>query len=70
MIFHREFCVVNRKEAINERMLSLLKQYGLQDRMLDEKMSIPTNCIDYSAVQTIVDKDIVVSKRYLLEAIS
>ena len=70
LIFHREFCVVNRSEAINERMYSLLEQYGLQNRMLDSSLSIPSEIIDYPAVQTKIDKDITVSKQYLHDAIS
>lgn len=70
LIFHREFCVVNRSEAINERMYSLLEQYGLQNRMLDGNLTIPSDTIEYSAVQEKIDKDIMASKQYLLDAIS
>ncbi len=69
LIFHREFCVVNRTEAINERMLSLLKQYGLQNRMLD-KQPIPTEVIDYNKVQKMIDEDIAASRAYLHDALS
>ena len=69
LIFHREFCAVNRTEAINERMYSLLEQYGLQSRMLDSSLSIPSGTIDYPAVQTKVDEDIASSKQYLHDAI-
>lgn len=69
LIFHREFCVVNRTEAINERMYSLLEQYGLQSRMLDSSLSMPSETIDYSTVQTKVDEDIASSKQYLHDAI-
>ncbi len=70
LIFHREFCVVNRTEAINERMYSLLEQYGLQDRMLGNSFSIPSETIDYPIVQTKIDEDIAASKQYLHDAIS
>lgn len=66
LIFHREFCVVNRSEAINERMYSLLEQYGLQKRMLDSSMSIPDEPINYSAVQEKIIKDIMASEQYLV----
>lgn len=69
LIFHREFCVVYRTEAINERMYSLLEQYGLQSRMLDSSLSMPSETIDYSTVQTKVDEDIAFSKQYLHDAI-
>lgn len=34
IIFHKEFCVVKRKENINTRMIDLLKEVGLEDRMV------------------------------------
>lgn len=70
LIFHREFCVVNRTEAINERMLSLLEQYGLQNRMLGSDQNIPTEMIDYNIVQSKIDEDIATSKAYLHDALS
>jgi hypothetical protein len=70
LIFHREFCVVNRTEAINERMLSLLEQYGLQNRMLGSDQTIPTEMIDYNIVQSKIDEDIAASKAYLHDALS
>ena len=70
LILHREFCVVNRTEAINERMYSLLEQYGLQNRMLDGSLCIPSGTIDYPKVQIKIDEDIFASKQYLHDAIS
>ena len=31
-----KFCVVNRADAINERMKSILEDYGLSDRLVSE----------------------------------
>lgn len=70
LIFHREFCVIYRTEAINERMYSLLEQYGLLDRMLDGNLTIPTTPIKYFVVQKKIDEDIAFSKQYLNNAIS
>lgn len=69
LIFHREFCVVNRSEAINERMLSLLEQYGLQDRLITNKIENLSASIDYSKVQPEIERDIEASKQYLRDAI-
>ena len=69
LIFQREFCVVNRSEAINERMLSLLKQYGLQDRLVADNIDSLLTLIDYSKVQSKIERDIEVSKQYLRDII-
>ena len=70
LIFHREFCVVNRAEAINERMFSLLKEFALQDRVLDNDINIPTEPVDYREVQLKLDEFIAASKQYLHDALS
>lgn len=69
LIFHREFCVVNRSEAINERMLSLLEQYGLQDRLITDIAKCQLSSIDYTMVQPKIEQDIEASKQYLRDAI-
>lgn len=69
LIFHREFCVVNRSEAINERMLSLLEQYGLQDRLVTDNLENLSASIDYSNIQPKIERDIQAAKRYLSDAI-
>ena len=68
LIFHREFCVVNRSEAINERMLSLLEQYGLQDRLITDIAKGLLSSIDYSKVQPKIERDIDSSKLFLQNA--
>lgn len=65
LIFHREFCVVNRSEAINERMLSLLEQYGLQDRLVTDNLERLSTSINYGKVQPKIEQDIDASKLYL-----
>ena len=69
LIFQREFCVVNRSEAINERMLSLLKQYGQQDRLVADNIDSLLTLIDYSKVQSKIERDIEASKQYLRDTI-
>lgn len=70
IIYHREFCVVNRNEAINERMLSLLEQYGLQDRLVTGTDVLPLlSSIDYYVVQRVLDDDIIRSKHFLQSSI-
>lgn len=69
LIFQREFCVVNRSEAINERMLCLLKQYGQQDRLVADNIDSLLTLIDYSKVQSKIERDIEASKQYLRDTI-
>jgi hypothetical protein len=69
LIFHREFCVVNRSEAINERMLSLLVQYGLQDRLVTDNLERLSTSIDYGNVQPKIVQDIEASKLYLQDTL-
>lgn len=69
LIFHQDFCVVNRSEAINERMLSLLEQYGLQDKLVTDNLERLSTPIDYSKVQSKIEQDIEDSKQYLRNAI-
>ena len=61
--------MVNRSEAINERMLSLLEQYGLQDRLIIENRADQPSEIDYMRVQQKIEDDIIASKQYLQDAI-
>lgn len=69
LIFHRDFCVVNRSEAINVRMFSLLEQYGLQDKLVTDNLERLSNPIDYTKVQSKIEQDIEDSKQYLRNAI-
>ena len=63
LIFHKEFFVVGRKEAINSRMADLLESIGLRDRFLSsafewkEAAPIDWNAVDYRLKQQIKDSE-------------
>lgn len=65
LILGKNFCVVNRKEGINERMKSVLTYYGLTDRMVNCFSKSILKCIDYSSVNRQMEKDILFSKEWL-----
>ena len=65
LILGKNFCVVNRKEGINERMKSVLTDYGLTDRMVNCFSKSILKCIDYSSVNRQMKKDILFSKEWL-----
>lgn len=65
LILGKNFCVVNRKEGINERMKSVLTDYGLTDRMVNCFSKSIVKCIDYSSVNRQMKKDILFSKEWL-----
>lgn len=71
ILFHRQFVVFKRKEAINSRMTELLKSLELENHMFDvdsvtEKLSV----IDYASVQKILARKIVKSKEYIMDVCS
>lgn len=65
LIFEKEFCVVNRSEAINERMKSLLADFGLENRLVSNDKELPSLSIDYSLVKTKIEEFIQESKYFL-----
>ena len=65
LIFQRDFCVVNRSEAINERMKSLLKSYHISERLVTQYADYLLESIDYSEINQIMMKDIDFSKNFL-----
>lgn len=65
LILEKNFCVVNRKEGINERMKSVLTNYGLTDRMVNCFSKSILKRIDYSSVNRQMEKDILFSKEWL-----
>ncbi len=69
MIFRKKFCVVNREEAINERMKSLLATYGMEERLVSTFVPSLLNDIDYQRILPLLEKDIKCSKIFLQEAI-
>ena len=50
LIFERNFCVVNRKEGINERMKSILEDVGLEHRLSSSYSKEMLSYIDYTEV--------------------
>ena len=69
IIFERDFCVINRSEGINERMKSLLSNYGLEERLVAGYTEKLINPIDYQLVRSQVQKDIEYSKEFLNQSL-
>ena len=65
LILGKTFCVVNRKEGINERMKSVLADYDLTDRMTNRFSSEMLKSIDYSVVNRQIEKNVLFSKEWL-----
>lgn len=65
MILERNFCVVNRKEGINERMKSILEDVGLSHRLLNAFSKEMLSCIDYIDVKQKLAMIIDFSKEWL-----
>ena len=69
IIFERDFCVVNRSEKINERMKSLLHDFGLSERQVKTYSFHITNHIDYHNITPVLEKKIISSKLFLSNAL-
>ena len=69
LILEKNFCVVNRKESINERMKSVLADYGLETRMVSQYSSSLVADIDYTNVNKIMHNIIVESQSWVNNAI-
>lgn len=68
IIFHKEFCVVKRKENINTRMIDLLKEVGLEDRMVGSLSELKkTKSLNWDYVDNIIKEDKNRAKKYLNE---
>ena len=65
LIMEKEFCVVNRKERINERMRSVLEDYGLLSRLVAEYPLGGWPSIDYSRVSEMLRDFSSTSKHWL-----
>lgn len=66
LLFHKDFFVLNRQEAINTRMQDLLKQVGLEDRLLQKTEDLErARPIIWNQVDKILQKDIEFSKEFL-----
>lgn len=64
LIFQKDFYVVNRTEGINARMKDLVGDLGLANRLI---CTVPTaiSSVDYTNVETLLEKKIAASKDYL-----
>lgn len=69
IIFEKNFCVVNRSEDINERMKSLLADYGLDERLTYHFSSFMLESIDYSKVNDKNNQIIEESKKWLVRVL-
>lgn len=65
LIMGTNFCVVNRADAINERMKSILEDYGLSDRLVSEYNDALLGKLNVSEVNTCMNKITVASKEWL-----
>ena len=67
--FQKQFYVVrgkkNGKLNLDDRMTSLLRLGGLENRQLSEGNSWDDNVIDYGTVNTKISKEVECSKRFL-----
>lgn len=70
LIFHKDFFIVNRSEAINTRMRDFLQYLGLNSRLISDKAEINTQTIDYTNVTPKLDALIQDSKHFLKTQIS
>ena len=65
LILEKNFCVVNRKDGINERMKSILEDVGLSHRLLDSFTHNQLAQIDYADVHHKISTVIDFSKAWL-----
>lgn len=70
LILERNFCVVNRKDGINERMKSILEDVGLGHRILSAFTSEQLKNIDYTEVNERLSDIIDFSKSWLNKVLS
>ena len=69
IIFEKNFCVVNREEGINERMKSVLNDFGLNERLVTKYDDNLLKEIDYSIFKEKVQSIIEFSKEWIVNAI-
>lgn len=69
IIFKVPFYVIKRKEAINERMESLLTDCGLSDRIVDIKNNISISSINYYETEQPLNKVIITSCSFIHKVI-
>lgn len=69
IIFEKNFCVVNREEEINERMKSVLNDFGLNERLVTKYDDNLLKEIDYSIFKEKVQSITDFSKEWIVNAI-
>lgn len=69
LILEKNFCVVNRKEGINERMKSVLSDFGLEGRMTSKFFEKLLDDIDYNNINKVKNAITNNSKEWLDSAI-
>lgn len=71
VIYHRDFFVVDRKDGLNERMHSLLMQFGLESRCVTENVldKVLSAKISYKTIDSIMHRKISLSKEFLAKAL-
>lgn len=58
LIFHKAFCVIKRQENINTRMIDLLREVGLEDRMVCSVQGLrKAKLINWNQVDNIIKKE-------------
>ena len=60
-----KFCVVNRTDAINERMKSILEDYGLSERLVSEYHDALLNELNLSKLDTCCTRIVNASKDWI-----
>lgn len=70
ILFHKQFCVVNRTEKINIRMESLLSDYNLSDRLVANFSSQLLTPIDYQLIDSMLEENVKKSKLFLSSVLS
>lgn len=70
LIFEKLFCTVNRIEGINERMKSVLEDYGLESRLVSSYDDSLLSAIDFGPVRAQMISIITDSKEWLMKQLS
>lgn len=69
IILNKNFCVVPRTESINERMKSLLNDYGLYGRLTDKYSSSLLKELDFCSINKTAEIIVSHSKQWLHQAL-
>ena len=74
LIFHKDFLVIGRKEAINSRMKDLLENLELEDRFIESEKELSSQLnqvrpIDWEKIDRLLAEQITKSKAFLQNAL-